>query len=63
MKKSGDRLHDDKQKFYVCGQCKTKIYYLVTDSPPDKCPECGWKHKAKKKSDIPRNIKLNLNNY
>ena len=54
---------DDEQTFYICGQCKTKIYYLKSDSPPVPCPECTWNHKDRDVYDVPSTIKLDLSKY
>jgi len=34
------RVKDDEQTFYICGNCKEKIFYLKTEEPPVPCPEC-----------------------
>lgn len=62
-RKSGDRITKDLQTFYVCGQCETEIFYLKTQEPPSKCPECGWKHQAKEKYDVPSEKKIDLRKY
>ena len=54
------RRKDDEQKFYICGQCKDKQYYLVGEEPPVPCPDCGWNHKGRKKYELPAEIKLDL---
>lgn len=50
----------DEQKFYICGQCGDEQYYLIGEEPPVPCPDCGWVHKARKKHDIPAEIKVDL---
>ena len=35
------RVKDDEQNFYICGQCKEKIFYLKSEEPPVPCPECN----------------------
>lgn len=55
-------IRDDLQNSYICGQCKTEIFYDKGDSAPD-CEECGWKHKELKKSQVPSTIKLDLRKY
>lgn len=57
------RTSDTREKHYVCGQCGEEVYYLVKKNPPDVCPECGWRHKARKKYSVPSEVRLNLNNY
>jgi DNA-directed RNA polymerase subunit RPC12/RpoP len=57
------RVRENLQTFYICGQCKTKQFYLISDSPDIPCPDCGWNHGAKKKKDIPSKIKLSLGEY
>jgi DNA-directed RNA polymerase subunit RPC12/RpoP len=34
------RVKGDEQTFYICGNCKEKIFYLKTEEPPIPCPEC-----------------------
>jgi DNA-directed RNA polymerase subunit RPC12/RpoP len=34
------KVKDDEQTFYICGNCKEKIFYLKTEEPPVPCPEC-----------------------
>lgn len=54
---------DDEQRFWICGQCKTKIFHLKSEEPQSECPECGWKHGVRRKDDIPSKIKLDLTQY
>lgn len=63
-KKGGDRKRDSFQSYYVCGQCRTKIFHLQTEEPVVPCPECGWAHRELRKyRDMPTEIKLDLTNY
>ena len=57
-----DLRSDDKCGFYTCGKCKGKIRYLLSDGKPDVCPECGYGHGSRDYHDIPREVKLDLNN-
>ncbi len=50
-----------KWTYYMCGQCKTPIEYLPSDEPPIPCPDCGWNHGARKKREIPEEIKYPIN--
>ena len=34
------QVRDDEQTYYICGQCKEKIFYLKSEEPPVPCPEC-----------------------
>lgn len=52
---------DRKLRYYVCGQCKTKIFYPITEDEPNPCPDCGWTHVARDKYDIPEEIKYPIN--
>lgn len=56
---------EDRQGYYICGQCKTKIFYLLTDGRDSAvpCPDCGWSHADKDKRNIPSEIKLDLTKY
>jgi len=56
-----DRYSKDEKDFYRCGKCKGRIYYLRSDGRPDACPECGYGHGTRDVRDIPREIKLILN--
>lgn len=58
-----ERTALNKQTFYICGQCKDKQWYLITENPPVPCPDCGWNHKDRLKYDIPSEIKLDLSQY
>jgi len=61
---SGDRIFDDLQSFYICGQCDTKIFYLQSEEPVVPCPECGWIHReVRKYADVPSRVKININKY
>lgn len=51
------------QNYYICGQCKSKIFYLKTEEPPSKCPDCGWCHKERDPRDVPAEVKISLNKY
>ena len=57
------RVDEDLQGYYICGQCETKIFHLLSDEPTIPCPECGWNHKDRKKYIIPPKIKLDLSQY
>lgn len=59
----GERTALNKQSFYVCGQCKDKQWYLVSETPPIPCPDCGWWHKDRLKYDLPSDIKIDLSQY
>ncbi len=59
----GIRTSEDEQSFYICGQCKSKIFYLKSESPEIPCPDCGWEHKDRDKNDVPSVIKLDLTQY
>ncbi len=60
----GDRLYEDLQSYYNCGQCNTKIFHLKSDEPVIPCPECGWQHKeVRKYADMPSRIKIDINQY
>jgi hypothetical protein len=59
----GTRTSEDEQSFYICGQCKDKIYHLKSEEPVIPCPDCGWCHGANKKYEIPSEIKLDLTQY
>jgi rubrerythrin len=56
-----DRQSKDEKGFYTCGKCRGEIAYLITDGKPDVCPECGYGHGTRDAHDIPREVKLNLN--
>lgn len=45
---------------YTCGQCHTRIEYLLTDGIRDNCPDCGYAHKTRYKTDVPPEIRVNL---
>lgn len=53
----------DEQSEYTCGNCLYAIYYLVSDGPPDACPECGYRHKERRVDDIDSEFKLDLTKY
>ena len=55
------KAQDDMQKYYVCGQCNDKQYYLVGEEKPVPCPDCGWNHADRKKYDVPDEIRIDLN--
>jgi DNA-directed RNA polymerase subunit RPC12/RpoP len=49
--------------YYVCGWCRSKIYYTKDAEPTTPCPECGWNHTDKLRyNDVPSEIKIDLNN-
>ena len=54
---------DDEQRFYICGQCKDEIYYLVGEEPVVPCPDCGWAHRDRKKYDLPPEIRVGLEQF
>ncbi len=59
---------DDKYGFFICGQCKTKIEYLIVDGKPDICPDCSYEAKQgapieRSKTDVPSEVKLDLTQY
>jgi len=54
---------EDKYGFYICGQCGSKIEYLITDGISDKCPDCDYEHLDRDKYDVPSEIKLDLTQY
>lgn len=58
-----ERVIEDEQTYYICGQCETKIFNLKSEDSVVPCPDCGWNHKDRKKRDIPSTIKLDLSNY
>ena len=58
LKKNKDQLN-----FYICGQCKDKIYHDKTEEAVIPCPDCGWAHKDHKKYDLPNKIKLDISQY
>lgn len=60
---SGERLKDDVQSTYRCGNCRQDIFYLATEEPPVPCPECGWFHTTKRITDVPPEVKLDLTQY
>lgn len=51
----------DERDYYRCGKCRGKIWYLRTDGRPEVCTECGYGHGTRRVHDIPREVKLNLN--
>lgn len=53
----------DKQTYYICGQCKDKQWHLRSEEPPVPCPDCGWNHKARRKDNLPSQIRLDLSQY
>jgi DNA-directed RNA polymerase subunit RPC12/RpoP len=57
-----DRQSKDEYGFYTCGRCKGKILYLKNEGRPDVCSECGYWHGTRPVNDIPREVKLSLNN-
>lgn len=59
----GSTTRDDRQSFYVCGQCRDKQYYLSSEDPPIPCPDCGWMHKDRRKYVIPPVIKVDLSQF
>jgi ribosomal protein L37E len=52
----------DKYGFYTCGRCKGRILYLKSEKRPEVCSECGYGHGTRSVNDVPREIKLNLDN-
>ncbi len=56
-------LKGDEQEYYSCGQCGSKIFNLIGEAPTVPCPDCGWYHKAKRKYDMPSEIKIDLSQY
>ena len=58
----GERTSKDEQGFYICGQCKDRIYHLKSEKPVIPCPDCGWQHGAKE-NKVPAEVKLNLPDY
>lgn len=58
-----ERTSKDRQGYYICGQCRDKIYNLISDKFDIPCPDCGWAHGSKRKEDIPRQVKLDLQTY
>lgn len=48
---------------YVCGQCGEEVYYLRGKKAPKECPECGWRHQARKKYSVPSEFRLSLKKY
>lgn len=57
-----DLRSKDKCGYYTCGKCGGNIRYLLTDGKPDVCPECGYGHGERGVNDIPREVKIDLNN-
>lgn len=55
-----DRNQEDRQRYYICGQCKDKQYYLVNEEPPIPCPDCGYIHKDRDKYSVPSRIKIDI---
>jgi uncharacterized protein (DUF983 family) len=52
---------NDDGAFYRCGKCKGNIYYVKSEKKPQRCPECGYEHGTRDVNDIPRVVKLLLN--
>lgn len=57
------RTSDDKEHWYVCGQCGLEQYAVIEDELPEPCIDCGWIHRELKKYDHPSETKLDLTNY
>lgn len=65
-----NRVVENKQNSYICGQCNLEILYSVNDEPPHVCPECnfdsystGWTRQSRKKYKVPPTIKLDITKY
>jgi rubrerythrin len=57
------RTDKTKESHYICGQCGEEVYYVIGKKEPDKCPECGWRHKSRKKYSVPSEVRLSLKKY
>jgi len=51
------RVKENLLKYYVCGQCNTKIFSLQTEDFVVPCPECDWHHLERKPSDVPTSVR------
>ena len=58
-----DRKEDRKLTYYVCGWCRDKIHYPITDDKPIPCPNCGWNHSDQYLyNKVPPEIRVDLSN-
>ena len=57
------RTSETKEHHYVCGQCGLEQYAVVGQELPVPCVDCGWNHRAKKKHDLPSDVKMDLTKY
>lgn len=51
-----------KRVYYKCGRCSANVPYLLKDGRPDVCPQCGYGWYTRDVNDIPKDLRLNLNN-
>lgn len=56
-------IEDDEQLYYICGRCRHKIYFLVTEDAPVPCTECGFEHKSRLVTDVPSETKIDLSEF
>ena len=56
---------DDLQGTYICGQCKTPIFFLLSEGKESAipCPDCGYAHGERDYKQLPAEIKLDLTQY